>query len=195
MAIEPITTHVADALLLPLGSYRGKPRFEALLSSYVKEVQKLEDATWTVILGRLLDDAVGVQLDALGRLVGRDRAGMDDDTYRLWLNVQIRINISEGHPDDIIRVVSLVEDEFRFLEYFPASFDIEFDETPTVDPFILAEMVGETRGAGVDGAVVVSPAPFADSILGAYEEDEASDEQGGADEAETVGGVGANVYR
>lgn len=189
-----ITDHIEGGKSLLLDQYRGKCRLEALLACYLRPVQQLEDAVWSVRLGRMIENAIGVQLDVIGRIVGRQRRGMNDATYRTWLNVQIAINRSEGHPDDVIRVIALVEDDFRLLEYFPASFDVEFRQTPIVDPLILAEMVGATRAAGVDGAVVVSPESEAETIVGSHDEDLMTDTQGGADDAETVGGVGANVY-
>ena len=161
--IEHITTFVADALRLPLDkAYRGKPRFEALLSSYVKRCQALEDAVWEVILGRMFENAVGYQLDIIGKLVGQPRRGMEDDIYRIWITARIRINRSHGRPKDILEILHLVEPMIgRYREQYPCTAYYIFDEETDNDPNLLAELMREANAAGMMVRLVVPPPTYA----------------------------------
>ncbi len=195
--IGPITVHEHLARSRLIERWKDKDALKAVQASWGPELQEVENALWEVWASRFVDYANGDALDVLGRTVGQSRQGMLDPQFRTWIKARIRINRSQGHPDDVIEVMQLVEENFadmRYLEYYPASFDVHFDETPEIDPALLADLVRAARSGGVAGAVVYSDQPFAGSIVGAYVEDDLTDTQGGADEAETVGGVGANVY-
>lgn len=158
MAIEHITTFVEDAKALVLGAYKGKPRFEALLSSYIKECQKLEDAIWSVILGRMIENAVGVQLDVIGKLVGEQRKGREDDDYRIWITVRIRINRSHGRPKDLLEILRLVEQTGgNYREQYPATAYYEFADPTVVDPNVLGDLMEESTAGGFMMRVVVPP--------------------------------------
>src|SRR5688572_13994483 len=106
MALTKIADHVEQGLRLLLDQYKDKPRLTALLSSYLNRVQELEDAAWDVRIKRFVDDAVGAQLDGIGRIVGELRQGRDDVTYRLFILARIRVNLSFGHADDVIDVLN-----------------------------------------------------------------------------------------
>jgi hypothetical protein len=195
MTLAQVTDHAEQAPELLLEQYREKPRIKALLLSYVRRCQELDDAVWDVIVKRLIDDAENAQLDAIGRIVGEERDGKPDATYRIYIAARIRINRSHGHPGDVIDVIRLIEaSAFRYLEYFPASADIEFTEPPLAAPGHLLAIAQQARSAGVRLGLVASILADANSIIGSTEEGELSNLQGGADDAETVGGVGANAY-
>jgi hypothetical protein len=90
-----------------LQQFKEKAFLEAVLRSYLIQVQKLEAAVWEVVDLRALDLAEGVQLDRIGRIVGRGRNGMVDSLYRQAIRAQIRINRSEGTPVDLDQVADL----------------------------------------------------------------------------------------
>lgn len=84
-------------------------QYEQFLAALVSPVQVLEDTLQAVKIGRLLDYAVGVQLDAIGKIVGRPRNGLtDDDNYRRVIRAQIAANKSDGLIEDFITVTDLV---------------------------------------------------------------------------------------
>lgn len=60
---------------------------------------------FSIINNFLLDTAIGVQLDIIGKIVLLDRNGRGDDSYRTLLKVKIKINNSSGQPEIIIRAV------------------------------------------------------------------------------------------
>lgn len=102
-----ITDHVAQAKANMLTQFRDSPKLNAMLESLVTEVQLSEDVIFDVILLRLLDAATGVNLDIIGKIVGRFRLDVtDDDEYRELLRVQIRANQSDCGAEDVIYVAS-----------------------------------------------------------------------------------------
>lgn len=117
------TDQVARGLSRLLQQYRNKPQFTALVQSYLNRIQELENAVWEVILYRLLPNAEGVQLDSLGRVVGRGRNNLSDANYLLAIQAEIRINRSCGTPQDMIAVAKLSlppGDVFIYQEAYPA---------------------------------------------------------------------------
>jgi hypothetical protein len=150
MALARITDHVAQGLALLLDQYKGKPRLAAFISSYLRRVQELDDAAWDTLIKRYIDDAEGAQLDGIGRIVGEQRQGKDDATYRLFILVRIRVNLSFGHADDVIDVLNLVEAaDFLLVEYYPASMVVDFATMPAIAPVVLIALARMAKGAGV----------------------------------------------
>lgn len=98
----------ADAVQKLVPELWGKPRIAALLQSWTDEVQELEDAIFGVILSRLLDNATGAQLAALGSIVGQKDFGWDENSYRSAIRARIRANRSDGLMNDVIDVVKLL---------------------------------------------------------------------------------------
>lgn len=81
---------------------------QKFLTAIGTSAQTLEDALQQVYSGYWIDEAVGVQLDVLGRLVGQGRGGMVDDDYRSMIRARISVNRSKGTIADIITVAGLV---------------------------------------------------------------------------------------
>lgn len=102
MSITKITTHIVDGLKRRIEQYKNKPNIEGTLTSFIKQVQDLEDAGDEMFLERMLADAVGEQLDQFGKIVVLARQGFDDDFYRVLLFVKIGQNVSNGEPERII---------------------------------------------------------------------------------------------
>lgn len=164
MTLARVTNHVEAGLDLLLEQYKGKPRIAALITSELEQIQKLEDAIWEVILGRLIDTAVGVQLDALGKIVGQKRQGAGDEVFRARIRARIWANRSLGHPDDIIKVVQLAtglpDDEWTYTENYPAGFIIEiFGAIDASIVPVVAELVRVAKPPGVGFSVLFSGVP------------------------------------
>lgn len=138
------------------------PNLAALLTSFTGEVQTLESAIWATLVGRLPDYAVGVQLDALGKIVGQIRNGLSDAAYRVHIKARVSINQSFGRPEDIIAVLRLIDTPvFHLVEYPTARFEIWY-ETPPSTPAIgheLPSLVSQARAAGVNGLVLLPTDP------------------------------------
>jgi hypothetical protein len=151
MPLTKIEDHAEQAEGLLLSQYKGKPRIKALLLSYIRRVQELEDAAFDLLVARLIDEATGYLLEVIGRIVGQANEGSwDDDTYRIFIKARIRVNQSNGHGDDIIDVLNLVETaDFILSEVYPAAMYVDFEEPTTVDPVILISLARGAKGAGV----------------------------------------------
>lgn len=114
-----------------LEQYKGKENIETLLTMYLDSVQEFEDAVFAVKLAFMLEDAVGEQLDFLGAIVGEGRNGKEDELYRVWIGVRIRLNRSFGTPTDVIECLRLATDApFEYRTYGGAHFAILFSEMP-----------------------------------------------------------------
>jgi len=86
--------------------FRNATKALAELDADAVQFQQLEDATQSLLTLISIPDSVGAQLDAIGRLVGQPRSGVDDATYRLYLSTRIVANRSEGTPESLYRVFS-----------------------------------------------------------------------------------------
>ena len=149
-------TPLALSRLIERWKAENNPQLAALLTSYTDEVQELENAIWDVMVGRLTDYASGVQLDALGRIVGQKRESLGDAAYRAHIKARVRINQSFGQAKDIIAVIKLVDSAvFHITEYPTASFAVWFDAPPANASVghELPSLIKQTRAAGVGGLV------------------------------------------
>lgn len=152
MPLVKIEDHVQQGLDLLLSQYKDKPRIAAVLTSWLDRIQVLEDVAFDIKIARMIDNAVGAQLLVIGRIVGQaNERDWDDDTYRLFIKARIRANQSNGHGDDVIDVLNLVEAaDFVLREYYPAAMFIDFDTVTAVEPVILIELARRAKGAGID---------------------------------------------
>lgn len=80
-------------------------RFDALIYAAAEQAQTLEDLSRDMIEDRLLDTAVGAQLDQYGDLLEESRDGLVDAEYRLILAVRILVNTSDATPERIIAII------------------------------------------------------------------------------------------
>ncbi len=154
---ESSAGHVEVGLGRLIERWKGKPNVEAFLRSYLEQIQDLEEAIWFVIFGRMPDYAEGVQLDQLGKIVGRARDGMPDDAFRLYIKAQIRVNQSFGTVPDLIAIIQTIETAaFRVYEYPTAAFLIAFTEAPTSPAGrVIPALVKAGRAVGVGGLVTM----------------------------------------
>lgn len=196
MPVVHFTDHVTAGLGLLIEQYRNKPRIEGLLASYLNRVQELEDAIWSVIIGRLIDYAVGVQLDALGRLVGQVRNGATDEPFRSRIRARIRANRSLAHPDDIIAVAILATDfapaDVTYTEY-AADFAVDLLSSVAPDVAIAVhELLMLAKPVGVGMLLTYSEyddsetftfatgdSPEADTARGFTDDEDPTDAPGG----------------
>lgn len=112
--LAQITDHVARAQSRLLSQYADKTRVVALLAAFTGRTQVVENALWGVLSGRTLANAVGAQLDGIGRIVGLPRSQIgsaaDDAVYRKWLAAQIRYNVASSTIPDLIALFQAIGD-------------------------------------------------------------------------------------
>lgn len=172
------TEHVKRALGKRIDVYKKRTKFGAWLESYIAGVQALEGTLWEIILERLIDNAVGVQLNTLGKIVGVARFTTDDDEYRILIKAQIAINNSQGLWSDLYQVGRLLlidadgnPADFHFEERDYATLMMFLDEPISTDPNRVVQYINRARAAGVRfqmlymdlGETLESSFAFADS--------------------------------
>ncbi len=125
------------------------------LSAIMASVQDVEDALQQLLTERAVDTAVGVQLDALGRIVGQERGAMSDDDYRRHVRARIAANNSEGLIRDILDVATLViyDDDatFEIDVQGVATYVLRVNDVATTDAIgnILHAFLVDATAAGV----------------------------------------------
>lgn len=151
--------HVRVALSRMLDQDKPRAIERAIVSILVDRYQRIEDALWQMGELRWIDTATGAQLDVLGAIVGEDREGRDDSTYRLWVKARARANRSAGRPDDALDVLRLVVEPTASIEYVDiTNRDAEMRVNVSgsqVDPAQLKAIVGLTKPAGVQMDIVL----------------------------------------
>lgn len=127
---------------------------QKLISSYLREDQRVADGIDTVYRARFLDLATGVQLDGLGGLVGAARLGANDAQYRIMIRTQIRVNLSSGTYEDLLAVfaAALPTHTLEITEFGDASAEFEATLAPAVEPELvvtLRSLLQRAKAAGV----------------------------------------------
>ena len=100
--------HVSAALNRLAEQFKNQPNIAAFLTALVGPCQPLENALQQLYTQRTIYTAIGVQLDALGSLVGQPRNGLVDADYRRFILARISTNSSDGRTEDLITVAKLV---------------------------------------------------------------------------------------
>ncbi len=140
---------VALAIRRLISWYR-KPRNKALLSGAVGQTQELEDSAWSLYYAMRLENAVGVNLDVLGRRVGEKRAGRADEDYRAAIRTRIIVNLSNGHIEDMIAVVRslLPNTPIPITEYYPKAISFVIEDLGTLSFRTIYGMLMQAKPAG-----------------------------------------------
>lgn len=137
-----------------------KPRMQALLRSWLVQVQECENAAWDLFAQRFLRDAKADQLDGWGRLVLEPRLGEADEPYRVRIRVRIAVNRSRGNLRDLRAVASLAigHESFRFWSGSKAIVLYVFEPVATAatGPMLRA-WFARAKAAGESFALVRSP--------------------------------------
>ncbi len=123
MTIPAPIDHVETGQSRLLSQWQDKPNMSGLVKSIMQSVQEVEDTIHQIIDNMNIFDATGEQLDVIGTLIGLERNGMDDDSYRAELFKQISINRSDGTTEIIISLMEAATQTTNsdFWEHYPAS--------------------------------------------------------------------------
>lgn len=130
-----------------------RPILRAIVRAFGAQVQELEDAAYACISDRLLDVAVGAQLDAWGEVVGERRGGLDDLEYRRFIQARLIANRAQGRPDELLRVAALVAQPLvepaRYTPRYPACYTLQ----------VVRSVGWSPEGAARVGALLASITP------------------------------------
>lgn len=162
-SLDEITTHVTDGLALLLQQFKTKPYVEAILGAWLSQVQELETAFFDLIESGLLT-ATDAQLDQIGDLLGRPRAGLVDDEYRIVLQGTALAIASSGTVPELYAIADLVLKlvTFTITESQHATVKIEPDAAVAVGAQLLLEVLVRAKAGGVR-LLVIDPRGSASS--------------------------------
>ena len=117
--------HVATALDRLWKQLEGLPNWTLVMELLGEMLQEIEGVLLQVARTRYIADAIGVQLDAIGEMIGLRRGAFtDDDLYRLAIIVDARTQISSTTAPEILEVARRIAPEgatVRLLQLFPSS--------------------------------------------------------------------------
>lgn len=159
-----ITNHVERGKGLLIEQFKNKPVIAAFLTAYLRPFQELEDVFWDIIETHILDNAIGDQLDHIGRVAGEARLGRGDDEFRAAVRIRIRVNRSKGRSVDILDVAILAAPDHtpRMTEYSFLSFEVETYGEPGEQ--YVAGLLNKTRAATSYGIFTASDLEFDDVL-------------------------------
>lgn len=153
LPIEHNTEIVENGLALLLGQYADSDKMKAWFSTYLEQLQDIENAMQEVLTLRALATAFGQQLDGLGAIIGQPRLGNTDARYRVLLAARIAINKSSGTINELIKIARLIHNDEAaavvFTEYYPASAELFLNETLFEPAFFYQMLLDTARPAGV----------------------------------------------
>lgn len=130
MSVDQITNHFDQAIARLLTQYAEAQNIQNLISVYTTQIQELENIIYDMFLNRMIDTAVGQQLDNLGEIVGQPRLGFDDETYRVLLKFRIGVNVSQGTIEEVIQLFTLISgaSEVHVIDEGGGSISIQYNE-------------------------------------------------------------------
>lgn len=135
------------------------------------EAQAMEDTLQQIYSGYWIDEAVGEQLDVLGRVVGQERGGMVDADFRRLIRARISVNRSKGTVKDVITVAKLVVDDetvyYKVDQVGSAGFALYLLDQPVSNDVaaLTLKMLQDTKAGGVRIILEWTPEPIADSLI------------------------------
>lgn len=162
------TTHVPEALARLVQQFKGQVKLEALIASFVFQVQELEDAFFTILTDTVLDASVGEQLDGWGRIVDQARNDLVDDDYRLYIKAKLLIVRSNGSIEEMLTIVNLLTlggmtivltENPVATDYAHFVIDITTDLPVNVNGPLMATLALRAKSAGVRGIISFKTAP------------------------------------
>jgi hypothetical protein len=129
---------------------------EKFVAALVAPTQTVADAFNQLLTECDLETAVGVQLDQLGKLVGRAREGVtDDDVYRRLIAAQITVNKSSGSIETMHKIAGflVLDDDAVFIldNHGDAAFTYKVEGTAVdaVTQAFLIKLLKQAVSAGV----------------------------------------------
>ena len=203
--ITIITTHVVDAKDRLIEQYRDAeklPNFHAVLEIFSQRFQGVETILEDWNKDVSIFDAVGIQLDKIGTIVGLARvSGQTDDKYRSLLFIKIMQNNAQGTGEQLITVTKLLTGAtiVQYVNLFNAtvSLYLNVDINPTNDPdvaqFFYENIHSVIMGAvGIDGIISSAETDFFD-LGNNITTEEISEEHGLSSVTDTL--IGGQISR
>lgn len=188
----------AEAETRFLEQFKDKIYFSALVEIYTAQMTELQTVFLSLLNLAQVTVAEGVQLDGIGDIVGEARTGRTDANYRIAILARIRLNLSNGTLEDVIALIRAIAGQVgvQVKDFPPASFVARIVDVlnPDINPALLASFVASGRPTGVNGQVIYQlDEDAAMFTFASGDSEEASTDQGWADDGQTIGGEFADV--
>lgn len=159
MSLTFIQDHVARALDKLPAQFRDSMKLKALIESWIRQVQEIEDQLAIFAAIYDIDNATGRTLDIIGLLVGEGRGGRNDHDYRIWIRARLAVLVSGGTREDVIRVlldITGLNSKIEITNQFPAKFDAAATVLSTTIPVArIEDFLRLGTLAGVDTTLTV----------------------------------------
>lgn len=150
------TGHAAIARSRLTDAGRRNAGLANLVDAVAEAVQGVEDAYWQLYSERWLDDAVGAQLDVLGRIVGQPRNGYGDADYRGHIAARIVANRSSGTAEELLTMVRTIvpgPTTLVLADAYPAGFVLQAGVSNLASGLVqlIVSLLRASREAGIHG--------------------------------------------
>lgn len=163
---ENIPNTVAQGLARLITQYANATNLQNLLTGIITPQQDIEDALGDMNTLRYLPAATGAQLDTIGAIVGVTRTpGQSDASYLIAIYSQIKINTSQGQPEQLIQLFILLTQTapVYYFEFYPGHFMFETTYAPpdqgTADMIIDSLEEAAPAGVACDGIITIPTGP------------------------------------
>lgn len=169
--------HEGKALDLLMWQEKGKPRIEAFIRSLGQATQLLENTIWSVFIGTTtLGGAEGVNLDRWGTLIGEQRGGLDNEQYRRFIGLRMRVN-SEFPDEDLLWEVltdAVAPSVVTVSPLPPGGMQVQVDSIDFLPDALMAHTAALVRDLRPLGVIV----PIVESVPGYFGFDGDPDAEG-----------------
>lgn len=153
MADPVLIDHITSALGHLLEQWKGKPRFEALITAALGEINFAEVALHQVLTITSIDDSEGAQLDTIGKIFRQPRGQKDDTTYRLFLKGKIQALLSGGDVAGLYSVLEALYPSgiFPIEPAYPANLRVLFldQATSLAEGIDVVQLLAQAKAGGI----------------------------------------------
>lgn len=143
---------VNEAESLLLYQFKDAARLKGLVRSLVMPLQTIAD-NMDALSKRIHIDAVsGNLLDILGKLVGQPRSGMNDENFKTWLKIRIKLNRCNGTPEELLNILRLLLGEtysVTLTEYQPNDIVIVFFDAFNISAKMVFSLIKKASPLGL----------------------------------------------
>ena len=111
---------------------KAVPRTDVLMLALTNQNNDIEEMFFDLLTKRSIDNATGINLDIIGKIIGLSRySGQTDTSYRLDLKAWVKYLFSQGEINTLTFVLQNLTDSVNVIleEYFPGAVIMFFDGT------------------------------------------------------------------
>ncbi|RKI39182.1 hypothetical protein D7Y27_22495 [Corallococcus sp. AB004] len=165
MLLLPRDDYEARALARVPQALRGKPRFEAFVRGLAAPFQEVDGAMVALLTSRQLATAAHAALDVLGRVVGAERLGLDDEVFRQRIRQRLALNRGSGEAERVLLLFRLLTPlALGLREEFPAAFTLHVGGGALARVTEFASLLRQAKAGGVRALLEYQPAADADTF-------------------------------